>query len=32
MATGTLIVLPVLLFALLVSRSLVRGLTMGAVK
>ncbi len=32
MATGTLIVLPVLIFALLVSRNLVRGLTMGAVK
>ncbi|MCS6827459.1 MAG: carbohydrate ABC transporter permease [Caldilinea sp.] len=32
MATGTLIVLPVLVFALLVSRNLVRGLTMGAVK
>lgn len=32
MATGTLIVLPVIVFALLVSRHLVRGLTMGAVK
>ncbi|MFN3983309.1 MAG: carbohydrate ABC transporter permease [Caldilinea sp.] len=32
MATGTLIVLPVVIFALLVSRNLVRGLTMGAVK
>lgn len=32
MATGALIVLPVLIFALLVSRNLVRGLTMGAVK
>lgn len=32
MATGTLIVLPVLIFALLVSRHLVRGLTMGAIK
>ena len=32
MATGTLIVLPVIVFALLVSRQLVRGLTMGAVK
>jgi len=32
MATGTLIVLPVLVFAALVSRHLVRGLTMGAVK
>jgi multiple sugar transport system permease protein len=32
MATGTLIVLPVLIFALLVSRNLVRGLTMGAIK
>ncbi|MCS7087909.1 MAG: carbohydrate ABC transporter permease [Thermoflexales bacterium] len=32
MATGTLIVLPVLIFALIASRSLVRGLTIGAVK
>jgi multiple sugar transport system permease protein len=32
MATGTLIVLPVIIFAALVSRHLVRGLTMGAVK
>lgn len=32
MATGTLIVLPVVVFALLVSRQLVRGLTMGAIK
>ncbi|MEM7736587.1 MAG: carbohydrate ABC transporter permease [Deinococcota bacterium] len=32
MATGTLIVLPVTIFALLVSKQLVRGLTMGAVK
>ena len=32
MATGTLIVLPVIIFALLVSKQLVRGLTMGAVK
>ena len=32
MATGTLIVLPVVIFAALVSRNLVRGLTMGAVK
>lgn len=32
MATGTLIVLPVIVFALLVSKHLVRGLTMGAVK
>ncbi|HMG49800.1 MAG TPA: carbohydrate ABC transporter permease [Inquilinus sp.] len=32
MATGTLIVLPVIVFALIVSRQLVRGLTMGAVK
>ena len=32
MATGTLIVLPVIVFALMVSRHLVRGLTMGAVK
>lgn len=32
MATGTLIVLPMVVFALLVSRHLVQGLTMGAVK
>ncbi len=32
MATGTLIVLPVVIFSALVSRHLVRGLTMGAVK
>ncbi|MDQ3226636.1 MAG: carbohydrate ABC transporter permease [Chloroflexota bacterium] len=32
MATGTLIVLPVVVFAAIVSRHLVRGLTMGAVK
>lgn len=32
MATGTVIVLPVVLFAALASRYLVRGLTMGAVK
>ncbi len=32
MATSTLIVIPVLVFALLASRQLVRGLTMGAVK
>jgi len=32
MATSTLIVVPVLIFALLASRQLVRGLTMGAVK
>lgn len=32
MATGTLIVLPVIIFALLVSRQFVKGLTMGAVK
>ena len=32
MATGTLIVLPVILFSVAVSRQLVRGLTMGAVK
>lgn len=32
MATSTLIVIPVLVFALLASRHLVRGLTMGAVK
>ena len=32
MATGTLIVLPVVIFALIVSKHLVQGLTMGAVK
>ncbi len=32
MATGTMIVLPVIIFAMLVSRHLVRGLTLGAVK
>ena len=32
MATGTVIVLPVTFFALLVSRHMVRGLTMGATK
>lgn len=32
MATATLIVVPVLIFAVIVSRHLVRGLTMGAVK
>jgi len=32
MATGTVIVLPVIIFALTVSRQLVQGLTMGAVK
>ncbi len=32
MATATLIVIPVLIFALLASKHLVRGLTMGAVK
>lgn len=32
MATSTLIVVPVLIFALIASRHLVRGLTMGAVK
>jgi multiple sugar transport system permease protein len=32
MATGTLIVLPVTIFALIVSRHMVRGLTMGATK
>ena len=32
MATGTMIVLPVIIFALTVSRHLVRGLTMGATK
>jgi multiple sugar transport system permease protein len=32
MATGTLIVLPVVVFGLLVSRHIVRGLTMGGIK
>ncbi|MGA8658031.1 MAG: carbohydrate ABC transporter permease [Chthoniobacterales bacterium] len=32
MATGTLIVLPVIIFSLIVPRQLVRGLTMGAIK
>lgn len=32
MATSTLIVVPVIIFALIASRQLVRGLTMGAVK
>jgi multiple sugar transport system permease protein len=32
MATGTVIVLPVTIFAVLVSRHMVRGLTMGATK
>ena len=32
MATSTLIVIPVIIFALIASRQLVRGLTMGAVK
>jgi multiple sugar transport system permease protein len=32
MATGTLIVLPVTVFALIVSRHMIRGLTMGATK
>ena len=32
MATGTVIVLPVTIFALMVSRHMVRGLTMGATK
>ena len=32
MATGTLIVLPVTIFAILVSRHMIRGLTMGATK
>jgi multiple sugar transport system permease protein len=32
MVTGTLIVLPVIVFALIVSKHLVQGLTMGAVK
>jgi multiple sugar transport system permease protein len=32
MATGTIVVLPVIIFSLIVSRQLVRGLTMGAIK
>jgi hypothetical protein len=32
MATATLIAVPVLIFALIASKQLVRGLTMGAVK
>lgn len=32
MATGTVIVLPVTIFALIVSRHMIRGLTMGATK
>ena len=32
MATSTLIVIPVIVFALIASKHLVRGLTMGAVK
>jgi multiple sugar transport system permease protein len=32
MATGTIIVLPVTIFAVLVSRHMIRGLTMGATK
>lgn len=32
MATGTIIVLPVIVFSLIVSRHMVRGLTMGATK
>jgi len=32
MATSTLIVIPLLIFALLASKHLLRGLTMGAVK
>ena len=32
MATSTLIVIPVIIFALIASKQLVRGLTMGAVK
>jgi multiple sugar transport system permease protein len=32
MATGTMIVLPVIIFSIIVSRQLVSGLTMGAVK
>jgi multiple sugar transport system permease protein len=32
MATSTLIVIPMIVFALIASKHLVRGLTMGAVK
>jgi len=32
MATGTLVALPVIIFSIFVSRQLVRGLTMGAIK
>jgi multiple sugar transport system permease protein len=32
MATGSLIAIPVVVFALVVSRQMVRGLTLGAVK
>ena len=32
MATGTLVALPVIVFSMIVSRQLVRGLTAGAVK
>jgi multiple sugar transport system permease protein len=32
MATGTLVALPVIIFSIIVSRQLVRGLTMGAIK
>lgn len=32
MATGTMIALPVIIFSIIVSRQLVRGLTMGAIK
>ena len=32
MATGTMIVLPVIIFSIIVSRQLVSGLTMGAIK
>ena len=32
MATGTMIVLPVIIFSIIVSRQLVQGLTMGAIK
>jgi multiple sugar transport system permease protein len=32
MATGTLVALPVIIFSLIVSRQMVRGLTMGAIK
>jgi multiple sugar transport system permease protein len=32
MATGTVVALPVIVFSMIVSRQLVRGLTAGAIK